>query len=324
MRYSFKSAFAPHIIGLIQQKQADGFIYHSNAVLLKKFDTFCLSRFPDTDVISRDIVAEWAVIRSTEGKNYRNSRMYALRQLCLYILSLGLEAYVPHDIGSNDKSVLYIPSQEELSLFFKQLDSWISPTQVTRRIDIECRVMFRLYYCCGLRLSEVRFLRKEDVDFENGILTILNSKGHKDRLVYLPLDGITQLCEYRKVIENIAPETPLMFPGQILSHPLSCSTIERRFENCWNRLPFSQSTDKRPTPHCLRHAFVVERLNDWMRQGISLNEMLPYLSKFLGHKSPSETYYYYHLVNKAFSIVRQKDKVSNRVIPEVFNYEGNY
>ena len=289
--------------------------------MLKKFDTFCLSRFPEAEVIDRDIVAEWSAIRPTEGRNYRKHRVCALRQLCLYILSLGLEAYVPRNIGGNDTPMPYLPSRDEMILFFKELDSWKSRNQVNKRIDIQCRSIFRLYYCCGLRMSEARLLRKENVDSDRGILKVLLSKGQKDRLVYLPKDGIALLRKYLSDIEEIIPDTPWLFPGMDLSRPISCTTIKYRFETCWNRLPFAQNSNKHPTPHCLRHAFVVERMNDWMQQGITLNEMLPYLSKYLGHNSPSETFYYYHLVNKAFSIVRQKDKVSNRVIPEVFEYE---
>jgi integrase len=62
-------------------------------------------------------------------------------------------------------------------------------------------------------------------------------------------------------------------------------------------------------------------MNDWMRQGINTQELLPYLSKFLGHKSPHETFYYYHLVLNAFAVIREKDMVSGRVIPGVYDYE---
>ena len=58
-----------------------------------------------------------------------------------------------------------------------------------------------------------------------------------------------------------------------------------------------------------------------MHQGIDTNTMLPYLSRYLGHKSPDETYYYYHLVEKAFDTIREKDSVSGKVIPEVIPYE---
>jgi integrase len=170
-------------------------------------------------------------------------------------------------------------------------------------------------------LSEARLLKKEDVDFDKGVLTILESKGRKSRLVYLPPDGITVLSDYLTQIEKELPGSPWLFPGRFADKPLLGSSINRRFKDCWNRLPFADKTDKCPTIHCLRHAFVVERMNDWMQSGVDLQEMLPYLSNYLGHKTPSETFYYYHLVNKAFAIVKEKDKVSDRVIPEVLLYE---
>lgn len=58
-------------------------------------------------------------------------------------------------------------------------------------------------------------------------------------------------------------------------------------------------------------------MNLWMEDGISLKEMLPFLSKYLGHTSPDETFYYYHQVDTAFRIVRNRDKTGARVIPEV-------
>ena len=48
-----------------------------------------------------------------------------------------------------------------------------------------------------------------------------------------------------------------------------------------------------------------------------ISKLLPYLSKFLGHSSPSETFYYYHTVQEAFRIIRKKDKKADAVISEV-------
>jgi integrase len=321
MKYTFESAFAPYIVGLIEQKRADGFIYSTEEGLLKRLDSFCKERFPETDAITRELVSEWSIIRPTEGRSYRDNRMGSVRQLSLYMLSLGIEAYVPNNYSKSEKAVLYIPTQEEMTAFFKEMDTWESPQPRHQRFIYECKMMFLLYYCCGMRVSEARFLKKEHVDWNKGILTIYASKGQKDRLVYLAQDGVRVLSEYFRHIEGIVPGSPWMFPGEDPVRPVSLSTVENRFNACWSKLPFAANVNKRPTPHCLRHAFVVERLNDWMLRGIDTQQMIAYLSKFLGHKSPSETFYYYHLVKKAFAIINEKDKVSNRVIPEVMPYE---
>jgi integrase len=55
----------------------------------------------------------------------------------------------------------------------------------------------------------------------------------------------------------------------------------------------------------------------WIEAGMDLDVMLPYLSKYLGHTDPQETFYYYHMVSDAFRILKGKDKSSSDVIPEV-------
>ena len=320
MSERYQSAFAPYIAGLIQQKRADGFIYTISEYLLKRIDVFCKENFPEADTITYELAAEWSIIKPTESRNNRDSRVSALRQLSLYMLSLGIDAYVPYNYSKSQKPVLYIPTQGEMIAFFKEMSDRISPHPRYQRFIDESKVMFLLYYCCGMRLSEARFLKKEHVDFDDGILTIYASKGHKDRLVYLPNDGIRVVSDYLRHIEKIVPNSPWMFPGDDPSMPVSHVCVETHFKICWDRLPFAADSNKHPTPHCLRHAFVVERLNDWMQRGIEINQMHAYLSKFLGHKSPSETFYY-HLVKKAFSIIKERDKVSTRVIPEVIPYE---
>ena len=120
------------------------------------------------------------------------------------------------------------------------------------------------------------------MDLENGVLSIFGSKGRKDRLVYLPEDSIPS--EFKGI--------EWAFPGANPEKPVSCSGVESCFRRHWAMVA-AQTLDKHPTPHCLRHAFVVERFNEWLAHGIDTNKMLPYLSRYLGHKSTGETYYYY-------------------------------
>jgi hypothetical protein len=58
-----------------------------------------------------------------------------------------------------------------------------------------------------------------------------------------------------------------------------------------------------------------------MEKDLQLQVMMPYLSSYLGHKGPIETYYYYHQVEDVFKTVRRKDSMPARVIPEVQHEE---
>lgn len=318
----FKSSLAEYMNGLVKQKQSNGFSYHSGKRLLLRIDAFLLAEFPESTTITYEIAAKWSESRPDESEAYHNNRMSSMKALSLYILSLGIDAYVPDSFYCHSfRPVLYIPSKEEVKQLLDAMDKPTSHNSKQKRLNQECKILFLLYFCCGLRLSEGRLLKHENVDLEKGTLTIINSKGNKDRLVYLPPDGISILRKYMEDSQKKFAGISWLFPGQNPQKPISCSGVEACFNRYWSKLPVAKTLEKHPTPHCLRHAFVVERINEWMLNGVDTNTMLPYLSRYLGHKSPDETYYYYHLVDKAFDVIRHKDTTSQKVIPEVLPYE---
>lgn len=107
-----------------------------------------------------------------------------------------------------------------------------------------------------------------------------------------------------------------LFPSSNPTNPLQVASINLKFKEFWNKTPHAKS-DRHPTVHSLRYSFVVARMNRWMENGESLNALMPYLSKYLGHSCVENTYYYYHQIESAFAIVRQKDELSKTIIPEV-------
>lgn len=62
-------------------------------------------------------------------------------------------------------------------------------------------------------------------------------------------------------------------------------------------------------------------MNIWAEASVDLNVMMPYLSRYLGHKSINETFYYYYLVSDAYKTLAKNDTVAGAVIPEVVSYE---
>ena len=320
-KYIYKSSLAPYIEGLIRQKRADGFIYEFEAYILKTFDDFCLTQGFSGTIITRDLVMEWAVQRATEGLNYRNQRVSFVRQLSLYMNSLGINSYIPNQTASTATTLPHILSEEELKGFYEAVDTYLPNNEKWHRFSMEYQVIFRLYYCCGLRLAEACNLRVNDVDLNEGILKIMQSKGDKDRLVYMAND-INELCrKYHQKMVSIFPSSEWFFPGKDCNRPIQKHNLDKKFKQFWNMTPFADTCDKAPTIHSLRHAFVVNRMNEWMMEGISLNAMMPYLARYLGHSCVEGTFYYYHYVDRAFQIVRNKDTLSDRVIPEVLPYE---
>lgn len=81
-------------------------------------------------------------------------------------------------------------SDKDIREFFKQVDLYESdvPVKSFERLATEYKVLFRLIYCCGLRNNKASTLRLADVDTDSGTLTIIHSKGNKDRIVHLADD----------------------------------------------------------------------------------------------------------------------------------------
>ncbi len=152
----------------------------------------------------------------------------------------------------------------------------------------------RLIYLNGLRLTEACYLSFSEVDLSGGVITILDGKGNKDRLVYLSDDMRDLCCDYWGYLTRTAGCVPeWFFPGRKIGDPIGRSTVDSIFTSFWNKTAFADECSVKPTVHDLRHSYVVERINLWMAQGFDFDQMLPYLSKFLGHKSFNETHYYY-------------------------------
>lgn len=57
--------------------------------------------------------------------------------------------------------------------------------------------------------------------------------------------------------------------------------------------------------------------NDRIREERSLNVMMPYLSSYLGHGEPSDTFYYYRHLEENFGEIHKKDQISAQLILEV-------
>jgi len=318
--YIFSGILATYMEDFIKEKRVLGYSYDTGAAILYRFDRYCVKNSLQEVGVTKDFLGDWMEMQEGEGPSNQAKRISVIRQFMLYLASQGITVYIPHDFCHFNTKLPHIFSDEELSAFFGVVDAYVPYRKSGCRFANEYRVLFRMLYCCGLRNTEAAGIRVSDVDLQDGILTVRHSKGDKDRLVYMP-DGLTRLCrEYHKYLcAVLGCEPPWFFPSSDISKPLRNSTVDRRFNEYWGMTPYASCNNK-PTVHDFRFTFVVNRMNAWARQGTDVNRMIAYLCRYLGHKGINETFYYYHLVKEAFSVVQQKDTAADTVIPEVRSY----
>jgi integrase/recombinase XerD len=93
----------------------------------------------------------------------------------------------------------------------QKLPPVLSPEEVKRVLimatSLQARAMLTLAYGCGLRAGEVVRLRAGDIDSEQMIIRIVQSKGLKDRHVMLPAEVLDLLRQWWKARPTAAPPT---------------------------------------------------------------------------------------------------------------------
>ena len=323
IRYEFiySGCLSQHIEGLVSEKRAAGFSYNSASHILKKIDSFCVENRFACSTVTKELSDAWSIQRDTEGLNARNIRVGVLRQLSKYIISLGMDAFIPRRGQSAETTEAHVFTEDERIAFFENLES-LPPVRRNygNRIKEECWVLFRLYYCCGLRMSEPLETEWDCYDPGSGTLRIIGSKGDKDRIVWLADDIVSMLNNYRTFIYSECPDSAWVFPGVKPGKHLNSATVRSYFIRVWDGTKYADDSNP-PTVKSFRHTFVVDRLNLWMSEGVDAEAKLPYLSKFLGHSRIDESMYYYHQVDESRKINRSKDMTSKKVIPEAKNNE---
>ncbi len=148
----------------------------------------------------------------------------------------------------------------------QKLPPVLSPEEVKRVLtlatSLKARAMLTLAYGCGLRAGEVVRLRACDIDSEQMIIRIVQSKGRKDRHVMLPPEVVELLRQWWKARPSandagVAPEQRLLFPGR-KCRPLTT----RQFGRLFKEAAKAAGLRKTLSLHSLRHSFATHLLED--------------------------------------------------------------
>jgi integrase/recombinase XerD len=168
----------------------------------------------------------------------------------------------------------------------QKLPPVLSPEEVKRVLtmatSLKARAMLTLAYGCGLRASEVVRLRVCDIDSEQMIIRVVQSKGRKDRHVMLPAEILDLLRQWWKARPTrrdagVAPEQRWLFPGRTDRQP----TTARQFGRLFKQAVKAAGLRKAVSLHSLRHSFATHLLEDG--QDIRLIQAL------LGHEKLDTT-----------------------------------
>ena len=322
----YTSMFCEYITGLIEQKQSIGYVYRTEAGMLRRFDRFCRIHYPQVKELNREIVLHWSKQRPDEHPSTLQGRVTPVRELARYMINNGLQAFVlpGGTIPKHPRYLPYIYSDDELKRIFTQIDGCHYCTEVPYRHYV-MPVFFRLLYCCGLRLTEARMLKVKDVDMKNGVITLTNTKMGRQRQIPLSEGLHEHFMMYYRNVHIFSKPDDWFFPGYN-GKPMTLSNVEKNHRRFLWQARISHPGRAKlgqqgaPTVHSYRHTFAVHCMRRWVREGKNLQAWFPVLQSYMGHVSYSGTAYYLHLTTDLFpDITECLDSELGDIIP-VVNY----
>ena len=146
----------------------------------------------------------------------------------------------------------------------------------------ELKLIFALYYGCGLRLAEGYELRIQDVDFDKKTVFVEQGKNYKDRIIPMSSGVYKELQDY---VYNFRHRLKLNHNRLFICNKFM---PHYKLKNLQNACDDENIRAKRLSLHVLRHSIATHLLQN----GMSIEN----ISLFLGHSSLDTTQIYTHLV----------------------------
>jgi len=179
----------------------------------------------------------------------------------------------------------------------KKLPTVLSRDEVFRGIsgvkNLVYRMVLKLIYSGGLRISEALNLRAADIDRERMLYMVRLGKGGKDRCIPLCPSLLKQLEKYWRK-DRRTSSTDLFFPSQYHKGaiPIHSSSVRIAFQSSLRTCGIKKSA----ALHTLRHSCATHLLE----AGVSLK----LIQHLLGHNHLGTTLIYIHVSNQGLDNLR--------------------
>lgn len=310
---------AVHIVDYILYKRAMGQKAVNELKHLRNLAKFSLGYDLSAQLISQEMANNWLLQRKTEGAKSYVERRGILAAFATYLYNLGHEVFVPETAKNRVRSKFspHIYSPDELTRFFTVTDS-LDPSQTSVILNNRSlpAVLFRVLLGCGLRVSEALNLRRNDLNFQEKTIRILESKNHKDRLVVMDDSLSKHLLDY---IGKTAPTPEQFIFRKDNGEEVTPALVYNWFRDFIDKAGIEhKGKGYGPRVHDFRHTFAVLSLNKLLEEGKPLYTVLPILKDFLGHHDIQSTEGYVRFAQWMIpNVIKSMNEISEKIIPNL-------
>ena len=246
---------------------------------LEKLDSQLTPEGADSDVI-RDWIED--MMEKGQKASYACKKLSAVKSLYRYALRKVIVERDPAHKVTGPKKEKVLPTflrEEEADNLFDKLDWNLEDIK-----DVRARTLLLLLYSTGIRRAELVALRDEDVNLINREIKV-TGKRRKQRIVPLGEEMVEAIKYYQQLRDEKNPATDdshALFrndKGEAVTAAIVYNIVRRY-------LSFV-TTQKKRSPHVLRHTFATVMLNHDAKLGS--------VQKLLGHESLKTTQIYTHV-----------------------------
>jgi integrase/recombinase XerD len=275
-----------------------GYRYRGQEKTLLRFDRFLQGRPDLSGQPLRVLLEEWPGGRSPLCRRLERQRVGRALSKALRRVDSSIET-IPCDrrLERRAREAFrrpYIYAEGEVRHLLEVARNFPSPRSPLRPLTLY--TMLVLGYCVGLRIGEIVRLNLGDIDLRDDTVEIRDTKFFKSRRLPITPSVMSALRDYLVARQQagapLEPSAGLFWHLQpsgrysrVTAHTLLVCVLRRA-----GLKPTKGFAG--PRVHDLRHAFVVNRMLAWYREGINPQSRLPYLATYLGHKDINSTLVY--------------------------------
>lgn len=249
----------------------------------------------DATGVKRDDIVDFLANEREKGMSgsTRRRRLAAIRMFFRYLKERRRVSSDPSELMDPPKKALVLPrviSEEEV---FRMLDE----VKGEDARDIRDRAMLEVMYGCGLRVSELCALRREDIIGDGELLRILG-KGAKERIVPIGSAAGRALTAYFEGARESFARGDLAEQHVFLTRLGRPFTRQGVFKIIRERATAVGIAADRISPHVLRHCFASHMLE----HGADIRT----IQELLGHADIGTTQVYTHVDTAHFGEIHRR------------------
>jgi len=291
-----------------------GYRYKTEEASLLRFDRFLQTRPALSGQPIKILVREWAMVSTAASHPILCQRVgravsKMLNRLDPNIAVMRCDRRLAEQTSKLRRAHIY--TEDEVRRLLEVARNLPSPKSPLRPLTLY--TMLVLAYCAGLRLGELVRLNIGDIDFRDGTIDVRDSKFFKSRRLPLASSVMAALRNYLAAREQAGG--PKDVSSGLFWHIQSPGRYSRVTANIL-LVRALRTAGLKPAKgrqgarvHDLRHAFVVNRMLAWYREGINPQLRLPYLATYLGHKDITSTLVYLTITEELLQQASERFRV---------------